>query len=115
MTKSKQQAYIKGIETNAFKNDAQRIFNIIKENPRDLNDLSFILKKSFNQISGRITELLDAGLIKEKQNGKYSIFSITEPREREALQRQRLTAKIEKFVKCGEKLGLDFTYKLKLC
>ena len=114
MTQAKKQAYIEGIETNRFKNDAQKIYNLIKENPMDLILLSVHLNKSFNQFSGRITDLLDAGLIKEVNGGQYSIFIATEPIERETLQKQRLIAKVKKWVKCGEELGLDFSYQLKL-
>jgi hypothetical protein len=113
MTQAKKQAYIEGIETNRFKNDAQKIYNLIKEKPMDLIDLSYLLNKSFNRFSGRITDLLDAGLIKEIPCGRYSAFKASEPIERERLQRERLRAKIDKWVKCGEELGLEFSYQLK--
>ena len=111
MTQAKTKAYIEGIESNRFKNDAQKIYNLIKERPMNLKELSFHLNKSFNRFSGRITDLLDAGLIKEIPSGQYSIFVATDSIERKRLQKERLTAKIQKWVKCGEELGIEFNYK----
>ena len=111
MTQAKKQAYIEGIESNRFKNDAQKIYNLIKENPLNLKDLSYLLNKSFNRFSGRITDLLDAGLIKEIPCGQYSIFKVADPIEQERLQKLRLDAKIQKWVKCGKDLGIKFNYQ----
>ena len=110
MTQAKKQAYIEGIESNRFKNDAQKIYNLIKVSPLNLKDLSYLLNKSFNRFSGRITDLLDAGLIKEIPCAKYSIFKASEPAERESLQKERLDAKVQKWVKCGKDLGIKFNY-----
>jgi predicted HTH transcriptional regulator len=114
MTEAKQQAYINGIVSGEFDNNSQKIYNLLKVQPNLTTE--FIYKffgKQRNELSGRITDLLDAGLIKEVSSGKYTLLTISEPHERNLLQRQRTELKIRKWVKCGEALGLDFTYRLK--
>jgi hypothetical protein len=71
-----------------------------------LPEISVILDKSLNQFSGRISELLDAGLIKEMKGEKYSLFRITEgEQERYDCAKMRHDEKIEKLRKKADELG----------
>jgi predicted HTH transcriptional regulator len=77
-TQAKQEAFIQGIENGTFQGDAATIYKLIEQNHvMTLPEISVILDKSLNQFSGRISELLDAGLIKEMKGEKYSLFRIT--------------------------------------
>jgi len=106
-TRAKQQAFVEGIENGSFKGDAATIYNLIRENHiMTLPEISLALDKSLNQFSGRISELLDAGLIKEMKGAKYSLFRITQSdQERYDCAKIRHDEKIEKLRKKADELG----------
>jgi hypothetical protein len=79
MSKQSNKAFLKGIENGQFNTDKARIYHMISIEPQTLESLEIKLgKKGKNTFSGRITELLDSGLIKEiifdsKKYTKYAI------------------------------------------
>ena len=114
MTQAKEQAWIKGIEDGTFQGDAAKIYNMIKDNHvMTLPEISLAMDKRFNQFSGRISELLDAGLIKELKGEKYSLFRITQSdQEKYEFAKTRKAEKIEKLRKKADELGYFLVKKM---
>ena len=114
MTKAKTEAFIQGITDGTFQGDAATIYNLIQDkHVMTLPEISVILGKSLNQFSGRISELLDAGLIKEMKGEKYSLFRITEgDQERYECAKMRHDEKIEKLRKKADELGYFLVKKM---
>ena len=114
MTKAKQEAFIQGITDGTFQGDAATIYNLIQDkHVMTLPEISVILDKSLNQFSGRISELLDAGLIKEMKGEKYSLFRITQSdQERYECAKMRHDEKIEKLRKKADELGYFLVKKM---
>ena len=106
-TQAKQNAFIQGITDGTFQGDAATIYNLIRDkHVMTLPEISVILDKSLNQFSGRISELLDAGEIKEMKGDKYSLFRITQSdQERYECAKMRHNEKIEKLRKKADALG----------
>ena len=113
-TQAKQNAFIQGIEDGTFQGDAAKIYNMIKDNHvMTLPEISLAMDKRFNQFSGRISELLDAGLIKEMKGDKYSLFRITQSdQEKYEFAKIRKAEKIEKLRKKADELGYLIVKKL---
>jgi predicted HTH transcriptional regulator len=114
MTQAKQQAFIQGIQDGTFQGDAATIYKLIEQNHvMTLPEISVILDKSLNQFSGRISELLDAGLIKEMKGEKYSLFRITQSdQERYECSKMRYNEKMEKLWKKADELGYFLVKKM---
>ena len=114
MTQAKQEAFIQGITDGTFQGDAATIYNLIQyKHVMTLPEISVILDKSLNQFSGRISELLDAGLIKEIKGDKYSLFRITQSdQERYECAKMRHDEKIEKLRKKADELGYFLVKKM---
>ncbi len=113
-TQAKEQAWIKGIEDGTFQGDAAKIYNMIQDSHvMTLPEISVKLDKSLNQFSGRISELLDAGLIKEMKGDKYSLFRITQSnQEKYECAKMRHNEKIEKLRKKADALGYFLVKKM---
>jgi predicted HTH transcriptional regulator len=114
MTRAKQEAFIQGITDGTFQGDAATIYRLIEQNHvMTLPEISVILDKSLNQFSGRISELLDAGLIKELKGEKYSLFRITQgEQEKYECAKMRKDEKIEKLRKKADELGYFLVKKM---
>jgi len=114
MTRAKTEAFIQGITDGTFQGDAATIYNLIQDkHVMTLPEISVILGKSLNQFSGRISELLDAGLIKEMKGEKYSLFRITQSdQERYECAKMRHNEKIEKLRKKADELGYFLVKKM---
>ena len=114
MTQAQQKSFIQGIENGTFQGDAATIYNLIQDNHvMTLPEISVILDKSLNQFSGRISELLDAGLIKEMKGEKYSLFRITtSEQEKYDCAKMRYNEKIEKLRKKADALGYFLVKKM---
>ena len=78
MSKQSNKAFLEGIANGHFNSDKARIYHLISIEPQTLESLEIKLdKKGKNTFSGRITELLDSGLIKELDNNfKYTYYEI---------------------------------------
>ena len=114
MTRAKKEAFIQGITDGTFQGDAATIYNLIQDkHVMTLPEISVILDKSLNQFSGRISELLDAGLIKEMKGAKYSLFRITQgEQERYDCAKMRHDEKIQKLRKKADELGYFLVKKM---
>ena len=114
MTRAKTESFIQGITDGTFQGDAATIYNLIRDkHVMTLPEISVILDKSLNQFSGRISELLDAGLIKEMKGEKYSLFRITQSdQERYECAKMRHDEKIEKLRKKADELGYFLVKKM---
>jgi DNA-binding transcriptional ArsR family regulator len=108
MTPSQKTAYIQGIVSGKFNGIKQQIYNLLKEKDLTLEQLCKHFDKTPNEISGRISELLDLGLIKVKQSGRYSLLTICSEQEIENQRRKRHLEEIEKWYKKGKELGIKF-------
>lgn len=113
MTHAKEKAFVEGIENGTFQGDASTIYKLIEQNHiMTLPEISLAMDKQFNRFSGRISELLDAGLIKELKGDKYSLFRITlGEQEKYECAKMRKEEKIEKLRKKADKLGYFFSKK----
>jgi hypothetical protein len=78
MSRNSNQAFIDGVESGKFNHVKAQIYKLISIEPQTIPTLLIRLnKKHPNQISGRITELLDDGLIRETpSNNQYSRYTI---------------------------------------
>ena len=114
MTRAKTEAFIQGITDGTFQGDAATIYKLMEQKYiLTLPEISVILGKSLNQFSGRISELLDAGLIKEMKGEKYSLFRITQSdQERYECAKMRHDEKIEKLRKKADELGYFLVKKM---
>jgi predicted HTH transcriptional regulator len=113
-TQAQQKAWTQGIQDGTFQGDAATIYKLIEQNHvMTLPEISVILDKSLNQFSGRISELLDAGLIKEMKGEKYSLFRITQSeQEKYDCKKMRHNEKIEKLRKKADSLGYFLVKKM---
>jgi DNA-binding transcriptional regulator GbsR (MarR family) len=113
-TQAKQEAFIQGIENGTFQGDAATIYKLIEQNHvLTLPEISVMLDKSLNQFSGRISELLDAGLIKEMKGDKYSLFRVTQnEQEKYECSKMRHNEKIEKLRNKADSLGYFLVKKM---
>lgn len=103
MTEAQQTAYINGIQNNSFNNNAQKIYNLLKVKDMTTEEVYNALSKQRNELSGRISDLLDSGLIKELSvSGKYSLLSITPIDEIPYYRAKRTYNKYLKWKKQGE-------------
>jgi len=107
MTTAKLTAYIQGMESGQFNTTAQKIYNRIKQGAQTLETLQVYLgAKHHNSFSGRLSDLLDAGLIKEIKGSRYSIFKVvTDRTEQNNLRMARHVEKYEQWKKKGEEMG----------
>ena len=75
MSKNSNQAFIEGVESGKFNHVKAQIYKLISIEPQTIPTLLVRLnKKHPNQISGRVTELLDMGLIVELPNGRHTKY-----------------------------------------
>ena len=108
MSKQSNKAFLKGIENGQFNSDKARIYHMISIEPQTLESLEIKLdKKGKNTFSGRITELLDRGLIKELDTHvKYTYYTIvTDVNEQSILAFERKGEKALKWIKQGQEKG----------
>lgn len=103
MTEAKQKAYVEGIQSGYFNNNAQRVYNLLKYKDMTTEAIYKVLGKQRNELSGRISDLLDSGLIKELSAGRYSLLSITPIDEIPYYRAKRTYNKYLKWKKQGEK------------
>lgn len=104
MTQAKKEAFLKKVEDNSINTDAVKIYRFIKTGQKTLPMIESYLGKSFNQFTGRITDLLDIGLITETPGDKYSIFTaVTDPNLSKDLAEIRRLKKYNAWIKQGKK------------
>lgn len=104
---AKTRAFLEGINSGKFNSDRAKIYQIISQGVQTIETLRLALgKRHHNQISGRITELLDMGLIKEILGKRFSLFvQVTDPNEISKLSKQRDKERYERWVNVGNNKG----------
>jgi len=107
MTRAKREAFLRGVKKGIFQNNIGKVYTSIKKT--GISTLPQIQKElgiSFNRFSGRITDLLDMGVIKEIRTNKYSMFKIVySPELQQELADKREYERYVKWLKLGHKKG----------
>ena len=106
MSKQSNKAFLEGIANGHFNSDKARIYHLISIEPQTLQSLEIKLdKKGKNTFSGRITELLDSGLIKELDTHvKYTYYTIvTDVNEQSIRAVSRRNEKADNWLEQGMK------------
>lgn len=106
---NKLQAYISIIESGQRINDKIRIIERLRMGAQNLDTLTIACgKKHHNQISGRLSELNDEGVIKCIHNplARHSIYTlVTDESEAEIIRLARFEEKKQAWLKKGVELG----------
>jgi len=104
---AKTKAFLEGITSGKFNNDRAKIYQRIKCGVQTIETLrAYLGKRHHNQLSGRISELLDMGVIREINGGRFSIYSVvTDIKEIEQRAKDRETERFMKWVKVGNERG----------
>ena len=107
MSTSQNNAFIQGIESGKFNTDKARVYQLLNIESQTLEQLRVKLnKKGLNEISGRVTDLLDMGLIRETSRGRYTKYEVvTDELKQFMLANQRHYEKALKWKKQGEERG----------
>lgn len=109
MTKSSLEAYVKGIENGTIQNAKADVYRYIKKHANTLIiDLYNNMGISEHTISARVSDLLDAGLIKVIGESKgYSILSVvSDENEMRVLSTQRANERKKRAIKMLLKYNL---------
>lgn len=103
MTIAKRNAFLEQIHSGKANKARAQIYKRILSGAQTNSTLKIFLRvEDKNQFSGRITELLDMGLIKEKKGVKESIYkAIHNKEEQEQLIKERQSEKYAKWYKKG--------------
>jgi hypothetical protein len=105
MTKASREAFLRGIKNGNITTDRQRVYLYIKRyGQSNMPTLEKYLSKSFNEFSGRLTELANMGLIKEIKTNRYTIYRIvSDEKEQERLAEEREYQRFLKWIKLGHR------------
>jgi len=107
MSVAQNNAFIQGIESGKFKTDKARVYRLLTIESQTLEQLRVKLnKKGLNELSGRVTDLLDMGLIRETSRGRYTKYEVvTDELKQSMLSTQRKYEKALKWQKQGQQNG----------
>ena len=107
MSTAQKEAFIQGIESGKFKTDKARVYKLLTIESQTLEQLRVKLnKKGLNELSGRVTDLLDMGLIKETSRGRYTKYEVvTDELKQSILAFERKGEKALKWIKQGQDKG----------
>ena len=111
MSTAQKDAFIQGMESGKFNTDKARVYRLLTIESQTLEQLRIKLnKKGLNEISGRVTDLLDMGLIRETSRGRYTKYEVvTDKLKQFMLANQRHYEKALRWKKQGEEKGyIDF-------
>jgi len=111
MSTAQKDAFIQGIESGKFNTDKARVYRLLTIESQTLEQLRVKLnKKGLNELSGRVTDLLDMGLIRETSRGRYTKYEVvTDELKQFMLANQRHYEKALRWKKQGEEKGyIDF-------
>lgn len=113
---NKLQAYISIIESGQRINDKIRIIERLRLGAQNLDTLTIACgKKHHNQISGRLSELNDEGVIKCIHNpiARFSIYElVTDEQEAEIIRQARYQEKYLAWLKKGREEGFSQLYRM---
>lgn len=107
MSTAQKEALIQGIESGKFNTDIARVYKLLTIESQTLEQLTIKLnKKGLNELSGRVTDLLDMGLIRETSRGRYTKYEIvTDELKQSILAFERKGEKALKWIKQGQDKG----------
>ena len=107
MSTAQKEALIQGIESGKFNTDIARVYKLLTIESQTLEQLTIKLnKKGLNELSGRVTDLLDMGLIRETSRGRYTKYEIvTDELKKSILAFERKGEKALKWIKQGQDKG----------
>ena len=107
MSTAQKEAFIQGMESGKFNTDKARVYRLLTIEAQTLEQLRVKLnKKGLNELSGRVTDLLDMGLIRETSRGKYTKYEVvTDELKQSMLSTQRKYEKALKWQKQGQQNG----------
>ena len=107
ISKAKLKAHLNNIRNGVYNNNRLKVYRAIDNGHCNIDKLSKHLGMGFHKISGRITELLDMGLIRcNKVSGKYSLYTtVTDKEDQIKLRKQRYEAKKQAYLAKGEREG----------
>jgi len=104
MTQAKTEAFLKKVKDDSINTEAVKIYRFIQTGAKNLPMIETYLGKSFNEFTGRITNLLDMGLITAKKGKRYSIFkAVNDPELSKDLAEIRRMKKYNAWIKQGKK------------
>ncbi len=115
MSTAQKEAFIQGMESGKFNTDIARVYRLLTIEAQTLKQLTIKLnKKGLNELSGRVTDLLDMGLIRETSRGRYTKYEIvTDELKQSMLVNQRQYEKALRWQKQGEERGYTDILNLK--
>ena len=107
MSTAQKDAFIQGIESGKFNTDKARVYQLLTIESQTLEQLRVKLnKKGLNELSGRVTDLLDMGLIRETSRGRYTKYEIvTDELKQSMLAFERQGKKALNWIKQGQEKG----------
>jgi len=107
MSTAQKDAFIQGMESGKFDTDKAKVYRLLTIESQTLEQLRIKLnKKGLNEISGRVTDLLDMGLIMETSRGRYTKYEVvTDELKQFMLANQRQYEKALRWQKQGEDRG----------
>ena len=107
MSIAQKDAFIQGMESGKFNTVRAKVYRLLTIESQTLEQLRVKLnKKGLNEISGRVTDLLDMGLIRETSRGRYTKYEIvTDELKQSMLANQRQYEKALRWKKQGEERG----------
>ena len=107
MSTAQNNAFIQGIESGKWNTDKARVYRLLTIEAQTLEQLRIKLnKKGLNELSGRVTDLLDMGLIRETSRGRYTKYEVvTDELKQSMLANQRQYEKALRWQKQGEDRG----------
>ena len=107
MSTAQKEAFIQGMESGKFNTDKAKVYRLLTIESQTLEQLRIKLnKKGLNELSGRVTDLLDMGLIRETSRGRYTKYKVvTDELKQSMLANQRQYEKALRWKKQGEERG----------
>ena len=115
MSTAQKDAFIQGMKSGKFNTDRARVYQLLTIESQTLEQLRIKLnKKGLNELSGRVTDLLDMGLIRETSRGRYTKYEVvTDELKQSMLANQRQYEKALRWQKQGEERGYTDILNLK--
>ena len=104
MTRAQLQAFIDGCESGSIATKRAAVYNLTRRARFSLDALqTYLPNMRMATISGRVSELLDMGLLREWKAGVFE--PVVDVEEAVRLSEERSRAKYEKWVKLGQREG----------
>lgn len=103
MTRNQIQAFIDGCESGALRTKRAQVYRLTRSGKWTLQQIERYLPLKMSTISGRVSELLDLGLLRECKAGVFE--PVEDLQLAQELSDLRMEARYQKWRKQGEELG----------